>query len=112
MFAWYLSHGLPVTGVNPKSPTILDQETVPSLDGLENPAETSISIVTPPAVTLKTLEKAKALGIDSAWCQPGSESQEVLQYAKENGITCIANGACVLVDGENGLSSAGRQWKL
>ncbi|KAF3941431.1 hypothetical protein ABW19_dt0207879 [Dactylella cylindrospora] len=112
VFSWYLSHNLPVTGINPKAPTILEQQTITSLDQLESPAETSVSVITPPAITLKTLEKAKELGIKLVWCQPGSESPEVLQYAKDNGITCIANGACVLVDGEAGLSNAGREWKL
>ncbi|EPS37388.1 hypothetical protein H072_8865 [Dactylellina haptotyla CBS 200.50] len=112
VFAWYLSHGLPVTGINPKTPTILEQQTVPGLDSLEAPSETSVSIITPPAITLKTVERAKELGIKVVWCQPGSENEEVLQFAKNNGITCIANGACVLVDGENGLKLAGRDWKL
>ncbi|KAK6502146.1 hypothetical protein TWF506_002744 [Arthrobotrys conoides] len=112
VLSWYVSHGLSVTGVNPKAPVILEQQTVSSLDGLESPSETAVSIITPPAITLKTLEKAKELGIKIVWCQPGSESDDVLRYARENGIICIANGACVLVDGESGLKDAGRDWKL
>ncbi|EWC44121.1 hypothetical protein DRE_07178 [Drechslerella stenobrocha 248] len=112
VFAWYLSHNLPVTGVNPKTPMILEQATVSDLTGLESPGETAVSIITPPAVSLKVLQQAKELGVKMVWCQPGSESSEVLQYAKDNGVTCIANGACVLVDGEKGLRSAGREWKL
>ncbi|KAJ6264254.1 hypothetical protein Dda_0398 [Drechslerella dactyloides] len=112
VFAWYLSHNMPVTGINPKTPVILSQQTVADLDQIESPGETAVSVITPPAVTLKVLQKAKQLGIERVWCQPGSESTEVLQFAKDNGITCIANGACVLVDGESGLQSAGREWKL
>ncbi|KAF3930795.1 hypothetical protein ABW20_dc0106383 [Dactylellina cionopaga] len=112
VLSWYLSHDLPVIGINPKTPVILGQQSVPDLTSLEDPSETSVSIITPPAVTLKTLQQAKEQGIKLVWCQPGSESDEVLAFAKDNGITCIANGACVLVDGERGLKSAGRELKL
>ena len=86
-----------------------------SLSELPNPQETSVSIITPPRVTLKTLEEAKSLGIQSVFLQPGTFDDEVLKYANQNFKTVLAGnggagpeGWCVLVDGDRGLRSAGK----
>ena len=44
------------------------------------------------------------------WLQPGSFDKDVLDYAKANFKAAIADGWCILVDGEEGLKLAGRQW--
>ncbi|KAK0639062.1 CoA binding domain-containing protein [Cercophora newfieldiana] len=119
VFRWYVEHGLPVTPVNPTSPSIpvggTDYATVKSLSQLEKPAETSVSIITPPAVTLKTLNEAKELGIPAVFLQPGTYDDQVLEFAKDNFKAVVVGeggwggeGWCVLVDGERGLKSVGK----
>jgi predicted CoA-binding protein len=119
VFRWYVEHDLPVTPVNPTSPAIpvngTDYATVKSLSELEKPAETAVSIITPPAVTLKTLQEAKELGVPSVFLQPGTFDDEVLKFAKDNFKAVVAGdggwggeGWCVLVDGERGLKSVGK----
>lgn len=51
------------------------------------------------------------------WLQPGSFDDEVLEYARKEFKAAIAGdggdggeGWCVLVDGEEGLRKAGREW--
>ena len=51
------------------------------------------------------------------WLQPGSFDAEVLAYAQKEFRAAIAGdggnggeGWCVLVDGEEGLKAAGREW--
>jgi len=119
VFRWYVEHDLPVTPVNPTAPAIpvngKDYATVKSLSELEKPAETAVSIITPPAVTLKTLQEAKELGIPSVFLQPGTFDDEVLKFAKDNFEAVVAGdggwggeGWCVLVDGERGLKLVGK----
>ncbi|KAF1926374.1 NAD(P)-binding protein [Didymella exigua CBS 183.55] len=123
VFAWYLQHSLPVTPINPRSPTISvlkrDHTTVPSPTALSDPpaSDYSLSVITPPAVTKQLLKEAKEAGVPAVWLQPGSFDGDVLEYAQKSFKAVIAGdggrggeGWCVLVDGEAGLKAAGREW--
>ncbi|PVH93630.1 NAD(P)-binding protein [Periconia macrospinosa] len=124
IFAWYLHHNLPATPLNPGSPTITvpsvsatPYPTKPSPSALEDPSSFSLSVITPPAVTKGLLKEAKEAGIPAVWLQPGSFDDEVLEYARKEFKAAIAGdggngheGWCVLVDGEEGLKAAGREW--
>lgn len=89
-----------------------------------------MSIITPPHVTRKILEEAKALGVPAVWLQPGTFDDEVLAFARRGegeageseidgkgfksvvagfgGGTVGGEGWCVLVDGERGLRAVGK----
>ncbi|ATZ57942.1 hypothetical protein BCIN_15g04450 [Botrytis cinerea B05.10] len=125
IFAWYTAYGLPATPINPSSPSIkvgsTDYSTLPSISALPHPTETGVSIITPPKITKKVLEEAKALGIKSVWLQPGTYDDEILGFALkefeggvggEEGGTVGGEGWCVLVDGERAAKAAGRDLKL
>jgi predicted CoA-binding protein len=82
-------------GVNPKETTIEGTPCVASLSALEDPADTAVSVITPPSasapptpphsalsgllmrtmpmteVTVGVLEEAARLGIKKLWLQPG-----------------------------------------
>ena len=125
VFTWYTHHGLPVTPINPSAPVIKafppfpaleiqEYPTVPNLSALPHPTETSVSIITPPKVTVKVLEEAKKLGIKSVWLQPGTFDDEILKKAKEDFEAAVggdggrgSEGWCVLVDGEAAAKGAG-----
>ena len=129
VFAWYLLHSFPVTPINPRNPTITIRsktfQTVSSLSALPAPTETSLSIITPPVATKQILREAKEVGIPAVWLQPGSFDDETLEYARrefkaaiggtEAGSDGVESGGeegwCVLVDGEEGLKVAGREWE-
>jgi hypothetical protein len=96
-----------------------DHTTVPSPTALSNPPASSysLSVITPPAVTKQLLIEAKEAGVPAVWLQPGSFDREVLEYARANFKAAIGGnggggweGWCVLVDGEEGLRVAGREW--
>ncbi|KAG0640609.1 hypothetical protein HOY80DRAFT_884471 [Tuber brumale] len=99
VFAWCLSHSLPVTGRNPRTPTVLTHETLASLNDLENPKGTSASFITLPQVTRATLEAAAEIGIPAVWFQPGVYDGDCVRFVKEKGMVVVAGGKCVLVDG-------------
>lgn len=121
VFAWYTAHSLPVTPINPGSPSITvsgkDFPTIASLSALPEPKKTGVSIITPPAATLKVLKEAKELGIPALWMQPGSFDDAVIEFARADGNfdAVVAGdggrgseGWCVLVDGERAMKDAGR----
>jgi predicted CoA-binding protein len=121
VFAWYLRHSLPATPINPRSSSVnilkRDHDTVPSPTALQDPSSYSLSVITPPAVTRQLLKEAKEAGIPAVWLQPGSFDKEVLEYAQANFKAAIggdggggSEGWCVLVDGEEGLRLAEREW--
>lgn len=111
-----------MTPLNPRSPSIsvLNQSyntTASPLQLSDDPSSYSLSVITPPAVTKQLLKEAKEAGVPAVWLQPGSFDNEVLEYAKAEFKAAIAGeggrgseGWCVLVDGEEGLKIAGRDW--
>ncbi|KAF2656898.1 NAD(P)-binding protein [Lophiostoma macrostomum CBS 122681] len=121
VFAWYLQHSLPATPLNPRQSkiTVLGTEhaTIASPAKLDVPSSYSLSVITPPAVTKQLLKEAKDVGVPAVWLQPGTFDQEVLDFARREFKAAIAGdggrggeGWCVLVDGEGGLKTAGREW--
>ncbi|KAJ5363615.1 uncharacterized protein N7496_009328 [Penicillium cataractarum] len=121
ILAWYHQHSLPVTPLNPRAPQInlpsRAYDTVPSPSKLPSPTQTSLSVVTPPPVTLQVLQEAHSVGIPAVWLQPGTFDDAVLEYAHGHFEAVIAGdggaggeGWCVLVDGDEGLEAAGVQW--
>lgn len=121
VLAWYHQHSLPVTPLNPRASQISlpskIYDTVPSPKSLPSPTQTSLSVVTPPPVTLQVLKEAHSVGIPAVFLQPGTFDDAVLEFANKHFEAAIAGdggrgseGWCVLVDGEEGLESAGVQW--
>ncbi|KAJ8655192.1 hypothetical protein O0I10_009060 [Lichtheimia ornata] len=101
---WYQDFGLPVTPVNHKEKQVENLASIASIDELENPTETALSIITPPKVTLQVLKRAKELGISKLWLQPGAEDKAVLDFARDAGLDIIAGGPCILVSGPSLLT--------
>jgi len=99
---WYKARSFNVTPIHLKEKELEGLETLRSIAELPSPTETSISIITPPKVTLGILEQAKELSIPYLWLQPGAEDEAVLNYIKESGLSdrVIHGGPCILVDGD------------
>ncbi|CAO3590973.1 unnamed protein product [Absidia cylindrospora] len=96
---WYQAHKLNVVPLHPKEPEIESIATLVSLDQLVEPQLTSVSVITPPSITLQVLKDCQRLGISKIWLQPGAENKQVLDTAQELGLNIIAGGPCILVDG-------------
>ncbi|RDX54937.1 NAD-P-binding protein [Lentinus brumalis] len=104
---WYQARNKDVTPVHPKEDELEGLKTVRSIADLSAPTETSISVITPPKVTLGILEKTKELGVPALWLQPGAEDEIVVSYIKENGLEdkVIYGGPCILVEGDGVIKS-------
>ncbi|TFK25207.1 NAD-P-binding protein [Coprinopsis marcescibilis] len=100
---WYKARDLTVTPLHPKESELQGISALKSIADLPSPQETSISIVTPPKVTLGALALAKEHGIPALWIQPGAEDEAVINYIKENNLEdrVILGGPCILVDGDD-----------
>ncbi|KAI8066590.1 CoA-binding protein [Gongronella butleri] len=105
---WYQGNGLKVVPVHPKEAEIEGLAAISSIEQLQDPASTSVSVITPPKVTLGVLEACKRLGISRIWLQPGAEDASVLAFAKDNGMDIIAGGPCILVQGPGLLAERGK----
>ena len=92
----YVQNGKRVIPVNPNETEIEGIACVASVDEL--PADvTSLSMITPPAVTEQLVPKAIAHGIKNIWMQPGAESPVAVALCREKGVNVIADGSCLLV---------------
>ena len=57
----------------------------------------AVSIITPPAVTERTVDEAVAGGVEHVWMQPGAESDEAVATCESGGLSVIHGGPCLLV---------------
>ncbi|KAH6914417.1 CoA binding domain-containing protein [Coprinopsis sp. MPI-PUGE-AT-0042] len=99
---WYKTRDLDVTPLHPKEAELESIPTLKSISELKAPKETSISVVTPPKVTLAVLQEAKEHGVPAIWIQPGAHDDAVVEYVKGNlSDRVIYDGPCVLVEGDD-----------
>jgi len=92
----YRRAGYAVYPINPKANEIEGLLAYPDVTSLPRPVH-GLSIVTPPAVTVKVVDDAINAGIGHVWMQPGAESPAAVEKAEAAGLNVIANGPCVLV---------------
>ncbi|KAL0956898.1 hypothetical protein HGRIS_003004 [Hohenbuehelia grisea] len=104
---WYKVRSFQVTPVHPRETDLEGIRTIKTIADLASPAETSISIITPPKITLEILRQGKELSVPGYWLQPGAEDEEVKQFIKENGLSdrTIFGGPCILVEGDDVVRS-------
>ena len=94
----YLQHERAVTPVHPSAGEIEGLACVTKVSELgAAAAQTAISIVTPPKVSMGVVADAAASGVTHVWFQPGSDDAAVLESCAKLGITAIAGGPCLLV---------------
>lgn len=92
----YLQNGKKAIPVNPNEPEIEGIPCAATISGLPPDVE-SISMITPPAVTLKLVPLALEKGIKNIWMQPGAEHPDAVALCREQGFNVIADGSCLLV---------------
>lgn len=104
---WYIKNNLPVIPINPINDKVLDIKAYPTLNSFlnSNTDAVSISVVTPPSVSLEMLKEVKDVGrINSVWFQPGSYDTKVVNYVKGLGVDVIV-GDCIMVNGKQLLAN-------
>lgn len=87
--------GYQVYAINPKLENVEGDRCYASLKDLPETPDV-VDLVVPPAVALKVVEDCLALGIQRIWFQPGSESDEAVQKAKDGGME-VVHDACIMI---------------
>jgi predicted CoA-binding protein len=87
--------GYTVYPVNPHIDGVLGDYCYPSLSDLPKKPDV-VDTVVPPHVTEEIVKECKALGIDKVWMQPGSESEQAIEFCRQNNIKVIYN-ICIMV---------------
>jgi predicted CoA-binding protein len=87
--------GYVVYAVNPNIDEVLGDRCYHSLNELPEMPDV-VDTVVPPAVTEQIVEECKELGIARVWMQPGSESEQAINFCVENNIK-VVHDMCVMV---------------
>ena len=88
--------GYKVIPVNPKGGEILGLSVRVSLEKISETIDVVV-FITQPKIVEKILPKVHKMGIKKVWFQPGSESEESINFCEQNKIEYIAH-ACVMID--------------
>lgn len=99
IFLDLINSGYKTYPVNPNHSQIQNHKCYPSLEELPEKPDV-ISLVVPPKVSEKIVQKAFQLGIKKIWMQPGSESIKAIKFCKENKIKILHN-SCILIENTN-----------
>lgn len=91
----HLQQGFDVYPVNPKGGQIEGLPVYASLGDVPVERLDRVSVYLPPAVVLKLLPEIARKGCDQLWLNPGSESDEVVEAARQMGLEPII--ACSIV---------------
>ncbi|KZV73521.1 NAD-P-binding protein [Peniophora sp. CONT] len=101
---WYIERDLSVTPVHPKESELEGIAAVKDISEIPDLANTSVSLITNPAITLNILKslKEKDISPNALWLQPGVADQAVTDYLAESGLEekAVFGGPCILVLGD------------
>ncbi|MBT8387079.1 MAG: CoA-binding protein [Ignavibacteria bacterium] len=90
--------GYTVYAINPNTAEIEGDICYPDLFSTPKPVD-GVIINVPPSKTEKVIKDVKETGIKRVWLQQGSQSDEAIQFCKDNNINCVSN-ECILMFAE------------
>ncbi|MCX7695140.1 MAG: CoA-binding protein [Caloramator sp.] len=96
IYSFLKNKGYKVYPVDPSGKEVDGQRTYISLKDLPEKPD-AINMVINPVRGERYIDEAAEVGIKYAWFQPGAESFEVIEKAKEYGMQ-VVYGRCVMVD--------------
>lgn len=84
--------------INQNTNTVEGDTCYPDLLSLPEKVD-AVVINVQPAQTEKVVREVKEAGVKKVWLQQGSQSDDAVNYCKQNGIECISN-ECILMFAE------------
>jgi predicted CoA-binding protein len=88
--------GYEVYPVNPRLQDIEGEKCYASLSDLPVKVDV-VDFVVPPAATEAILKECLELGLDRIWLQPGSESEDAINFCKDNDLK-VVHDVCVMLN--------------
>jgi hypothetical protein len=95
VFRDLLRAGYEVYPVNPRGGELLGKQVYPDLNSIPQKIDVVVMVV-PPKVAQTILLQVKVLNITKVWFQPGSESDEAIQFCQEHGIDYMHNSCLIM----------------
>lgn len=92
----YLNQGYRVFPVTPNADEVEGQKAYPALGDIPADSLDRVTVYLPPKVGITLLDDIRRCGAREVWLNPGSESPELIQRAKELGLNVIT--ACSILD--------------
>jgi uncharacterized protein len=92
----YVAQGYDVYPVNPKARPIEGLTTYARVSDIPVSNLNRVSLYVPPAIGIGLLDQIAAKGCDELWLNPGSESDELIEHARQLGLEPVV--ACSIVD--------------
>lgn len=96
VFKDLLESGYKVFAVNPKGGEVLGQTVYKSVAKVPTKIDLAVMVV-PPKVAEQVLKEITKLHIKRIWFQPGSESDQAVEYCHQQQLDCITH-KCVMVE--------------
>ena len=97
VFVTLRAAGYHVFPLNPKDLEIAGDKAYASIADLPVVPDV-VDLVVPPAATLGVVKAAAEKGVKGVWFQPGSESAEAIQEARDAGMIVVAGGPCAMTE--------------
>ena len=94
--AFLLSKGYEIFPVNPKADEILGIPSWPDLASVPKPLEI-VDVFRRPEAAIRVAEEAVRQGAKVLWLQPGSESHQAVEIARQGGLLVVA-GRCMMAE--------------
>lgn len=95
IFHTLLKAGYTVYPVNPNVNEIDGHRVFPTLADLPEPPEV-VDVVVPPRITEQIVRECAQSGLKRVWMQPGSESEEAIDFCRQREIE-VVYGVCAMV---------------
>lgn len=89
------SKGYEIFPVNPNLESIEGKTAYPSLNDLPERVE-AVVISVSPSKTAQIVREAHLQGIKHIWMQQGAETEEAINFCRDNEINCV-HGECILM---------------
>ncbi len=96
VFKTLVGRGFTVYPVHVAAKEIDGFKVYPNINSLPEIPEAVVLII-PPEKTLSVLNDMVKLNIHNVWFQPGSESEEAIEFCKKNDINFVSK-ACLMMD--------------
>ena len=90
--------GYQVYGVSPIYQSIDDDKLYPNLESIPAPIDVVVFVVSPKHV-LYYVDEMRNIGIGYAWMQPGTYTDDIIEYIESHGIKAIKD--CILIQTQN-----------
>ena len=88
--------GYTVIPINPKEILIEEIKSLPRIESMDQIPDI-IDFVVPPKVALAESKRLESKGYDNFWFQPGSESDELIEFLKSTKLNYLID-ECIMVE--------------